>query len=59
MHLLTWVGFGFIGYVPNTLYTSNLIVCSAHSKYILNGVDDMKKFDYSVNVIANSMIGTI
>jgi hypothetical protein len=20
MHLLTWVGFGFIGYVPNTLY---------------------------------------
>jgi hypothetical protein len=21
MHLLTWIGFGLIGYVPNTLYT--------------------------------------
>jgi hypothetical protein len=21
MHLLTWVGFGLLGYVPNTLYT--------------------------------------
>jgi hypothetical protein len=21
MHLLTWVGFGLVGYVPNTLYT--------------------------------------
>jgi hypothetical protein len=20
MHLLTWVGFGLLGYVPNTLY---------------------------------------
>jgi hypothetical protein len=23
MHLLTWVGFGLIGYVPNTLYKHN------------------------------------
>jgi hypothetical protein len=24
MHPLTWVGFGLIGYVPNTLYIHNL-----------------------------------
>jgi hypothetical protein len=24
MYLLTWVGFGLIGYVPNTLYISDL-----------------------------------
>jgi hypothetical protein len=23
MHLLKWVGFGLIGYVPNTLYNSD------------------------------------
>jgi hypothetical protein len=22
MHLLTWVGFGLIGYIPNTLYNT-------------------------------------
>jgi hypothetical protein len=48
MHLLTWVGFGLKGYVPNTLYMSNLIVASAHSKYVFNiycGVKDMEKFN--------------
>jgi hypothetical protein len=24
MHLLTWVGFGLIGYVPNTLYNTSV-----------------------------------
>jgi hypothetical protein len=24
MHLLTWVGFGLLGYVPNTLYINRL-----------------------------------
>jgi hypothetical protein len=23
MHLLTWVGFGLLGYVPNTLYSTS------------------------------------
>jgi hypothetical protein len=27
MHLLTWVGFGLIGYVPNTLYRCNIMIC--------------------------------
>jgi hypothetical protein len=41
-------GFGLIGYVPNTLYTSNLNVSPSHSKYILyiyHGIKAMKKFD--------------
>jgi hypothetical protein len=40
MHLLTWVGFGLIGYVPNTLYkTFNMgrlrfvMICSKHLVY--------------------------
>jgi hypothetical protein len=33
MHLLTWVGFGLIGYVPNTLY-----IHTYHSRMILEGV---------------------
>jgi hypothetical protein len=26
MHLLTWVGFGLIGYVQNTLYTIDSLI---------------------------------
>jgi hypothetical protein len=31
IHLLTWVGFGLIGYVPNTLYMDEI-----NSKNLLN-----------------------
>jgi hypothetical protein len=29
MHLLTWVDFGLIGYVPNTLYNKVASICLA------------------------------
>jgi alcohol-forming fatty acyl-CoA reductase len=29
MHLLTWVGFGLLGYVPNTLYFVEQVVVGA------------------------------
>jgi hypothetical protein len=37
MHLLSWVGFGLIGYVPNTLYKS-LFRCLDHWLDKMDGV---------------------
>jgi hypothetical protein len=39
MHLLTWVGFGLIGYVPNTLYMSDLKINSQTTLLFIFGIN--------------------
>jgi hypothetical protein len=38
MHLLTWVGFGLLGYVPNTLYKTNFFLFSKPSQSLGNTI---------------------
>jgi hypothetical protein len=43
MHLLTWVGFGLIGYVPNTLYKDVIAILNRY-KYGLKPATDFRVF---------------